>query len=101
MEANVEDRTLSNAIATALYQLEVDGELVVTSSSIQLLADRIAEAVYSVVPHTELSLLELIGVRSLILHAVWNKSFFDWEMPTLTGFTADEFKTIADKLPRD
>jgi hypothetical protein len=26
-------------------------------------------------------------------------SFFDWEMPTLTGFTAEQFKAIAEKLP--
>ncbi|MNL49307.1 hypothetical protein D3C87_1722330 [compost metagenome] len=27
--------------------------------------------------------------------------FFDWEMPTLTGLTAEEFGTVAGKLPRE
>jgi len=48
-----------------------------------------------------LSFGELVGVRNLILHAIGNKQFFDWEMPTLTGFTAAEFERIAEKLPRD
>lgn len=96
----MEDHHLSQTIVTTLGDLEREGELVDTSSSIERVADRIAEAVLGVVPNTSLSLEELYGVRSLILHAVKSKSFFDWEMPTLIGFTAEEFKRIADKLPR-
>lgn len=95
----MEDQQLSRAIAMALGDLEREGELVITCASIQLIADRVAEAVLAVVPNTSLSLNELSGVRSLIFHAIWNKQFFDWEMPTLTGFNADEFKQIAEKLP--
>jgi hypothetical protein len=43
----------------------------------------------------------MIGLRRLVWHAVSNKQFFDWEMPTLTGFTAEQFGEIAEKLPRD
>jgi hypothetical protein len=53
------------------------------------------------VPNTALSHLELLGVRGLVLHAISDKRFCDWEMPTLTGFTAVEFEGIAEKLPRD
>jgi len=95
------DQQLSRAMADAVSELERDGEIVVISPSIEPLADRLAEAALNVVPNTELSLGELVGVRSLILHAIWNKQFFDWEMPTLTGFTANEFERIAAKLPRD
>ena len=95
------DRELSRVIATALHELELDGEIVITSPGIEPLADRIAGAVLGVVPNTGLQTLELVGVRSLNLHAVSDKRFFDWEMPTLTGFSADEFQQIADKLPRD
>lgn len=95
----MEDNHLSQTIVMALGDLEREGELVDTSSSIERVADRIAEAVLGVVPNTSLSVEELFGVRSLILHAIESKSFFDWEMPTLTGFTAEEFKQIADKLP--
>jgi hypothetical protein len=96
----MEDRDLSRVIAAALHKLETEGELVVTCPSIEPLADRVAAAVLAVVPNTGLSQFELLGVRSLILHAVSDKRFFDWEMPTLMGFTAEEFKAIAEKLPR-
>ena len=95
----MEDQQLSRAIAKMLGDLEREGELVITCPSIQLIADRVAEAVLAVVPNTSLSLNELSGVRSLILQAISDKRFFDWEMPTLTGFNADEFEQIAKKLP--
>ena len=95
------DQQLSRAMTNALGELERDGEIVVTSASIEPLANRLAEAALNVVPSTDLSLDEIVGVRSLILHAISNKQFFDWEMPTLTGFTAEEFERIAGKLPRD
>ena len=97
----MQDKTLSKAIAMALGELERDGDLVITSPSIEPVADRIAQAVLAVVPNTALSHLELLGVRSLVLHAISDKRFFDWEMPTLTGFTAVEFEDIAEKWPRD
>lgn len=95
------DQHLSRVMANALSELERAGEIVVTSPSIELPADRLAEAALNVVPSTNLAFDELVGVRSLILHAISNKQFFDWEMPTLTGFTAAEFEHIAGKLPRD
>ncbi|WP_058715369.1 hypothetical protein [Sphingomonas sanguinis] len=88
-------------MADAVSELERDGEILVTSPSIEPLADRLAEAALNVVPGTNLSFDELVGVRSLILHAISNAHFFDWEMPTLTGFTAAEFERIAGKLPGD
>jgi|GEM_PF-863195 len=97
----VSDEHLSQTLATTIGELERDGELVVTSPSIAPLADRLAEAALGVVSSTGLSTTEMVGVRSLILHAVADKRFFDWEMPTLTGFTAEEFERIAAKLPRD
>ena len=97
----MEDRELSRVIATALHELEVEGEIVITSPGVEPLANRIADAVLTIVPHTGLSQLELLGLRSLVLHAVADKRFFDWEMPILTGFSADAFQAIAEKLPRE
>lgn len=97
----MQDKLLSKTIAMVLGELERDGDLVITSPSIEPIADRIAQAVLSVAPNTALSHLELLGVRSLVLHAISDKRFFDWEMPTLTGFTAAEFEGIAEKFPRD
>jgi len=95
------DQYLSRTLAITIGELERDGDLVVTSPNIDPLADRLAQAALGVVPNTSLSFNEMVGIRSLILHAVADKRFFDWEMPTLTGFTADEFERIAAKLPRD
>lgn len=95
------DRILSETIASVLGELERDGDLVITSSTLGPVVERIVEAVLGVVPKTSLSQLELLGVRSLILHAISDQRFFDWEMPTLTGFTAAEFGRIAEKLPRE
>ncbi|CAN5274579.1 hypothetical protein BH10PSE15_BH10PSE15_17040 [soil metagenome] len=96
----MKDESLSRTIAMAVGQLERDGELVVTCPSVQVVADRITDAALEVVPHSALSLEELAGVRSLILLAIADDRFFDWEMPTRTGFSAAGFRSIAEKLPR-
>ena len=97
----MQDKLLSKTVAMALGELELDGDLVITFPSIEPVADRIVEAVLAVVPNTALSHLELLGIRGLVPHAISDKRFCDWEMPTLTGFTAVEFEGIAEKLPRD
>ena len=71
----------------------------VCTTHIGHIARRIHDAVLDVVPSIELTLVELVGVRSLINHAVADSRFFDWEMPTLTGFSADGFRQIAEKVP--
>jgi hypothetical protein len=97
----MQDKLLSKTNAMALGELERDGDLVISSSSVEPVADRIAQAVLAVVPNTALSHLELLSVRSLVLHSISDKRFFDWEMPILPGFTAAEFEGIAEKFPRD
>ena len=37
----------------------------------------------------------------LIDYAIRDHTSFDWEMPTLTDLTAEEFRIVADKLPRE
>jgi hypothetical protein len=97
----MDDKELHSTIAAELARLERGGEIVITCPSVGPLAERVATAVLGVVPNTGLSPAELYGVRSLILHAISDKRFFDWEMPTLAGFSADEFRQIAEKLPRE
>lgn len=57
--------------------------------------------VAEVVSHAELSLGELYATLLLINYAIHDHKFFDWEMPTLTGLTAEEFGAVSDKLPRE
>ena len=96
----MEDQRLSRVIGAALHELELEGEIVITSPGVEPFADRVAAAVLTVASHMSLSHLELLGLRSLVLHAVRGERF-DWEMPTSTGFSAEEFQRIAEKLPLD
>ena len=95
------DPILDRAVTVALQQLEADGEIVVCTASPNRVVERLSGAVLDVVPSTGLTASEMAGLRLLVLQATGNATFFDWEMPTLTGFSADEFQKIADKLPRD
>ena len=91
---------LLGAIQKELSNLEESGDVVLCASTPDAPAKRIYRAVIDFVPNEELSLEELVGLRSLVLHAVDDKRFFDWEMPTLTGFKAEDFRRIAEKLPK-
>lgn len=97
----MDDPVLRNAVREALLQLENDGHIVIVSTTLGSLVDAVANKVADVVPNTELSLRELCATRQLINHAIHDRRFFDWEMPTLTGLTAEEFRVVADKLPRE
>lgn len=100
-EMQVEDRRLKERLSKELDELENEGEVVLFSAASGFISTRLAKAVLAVVPHSELTFSEMAGLRSLVLHAISDKRFFDWEMPTLTGFSAEEFRQIAEKLPRE
>ena len=96
-----DDPLLDQTVAAALGQLEADQEIVVCTASPNHVVERLSSAILAVVPHTGLTASELYGLRLLVLQATANRAFFDWEMPTLTGFSAEEFEAIANKLPRE
>lgn len=93
------DDLLMLAIKKALSDLEMRGDIVVCSEIAGGPAKYLHDAVSAFVPNSALTYSELSGIRSLIFHAVDDERFFDWEMPTLTGFNADGFRKIAEKLP--
>lgn len=97
----MDDPLLRNAVREALLQLETDGHIVIVSTTLGPVVDAVANKVADVVPNTELSLRELYATRQLIYQAIQDNRFFDWEMPMLTGLTAEEFRIVADKLPRE
>jgi hypothetical protein len=98
---NIKSRTIADVVFDALLRLEQDNEIVICSASPQSAATKIATEVRCEVPEIGLTAVEMYAVRSLILYAIADKRFFDWEMPTLTGFNAEQFKEIAEKLPRE
>lgn len=97
----MEDRQLRETLSYELGKLENEGEIVLCSLASGPISKRLAQAVSAVAPHTELTVSEMVGLRNLVLHAVSDSRFFDCEMPTLTGFSAEQFRQIAEKLPRD
>ncbi len=94
------DDTLLKSIKKALSDLEERGDIVLCSKVPDNPAKHVYDVVRTLVPSEELTLSELSGLRSLVFQAIGDEQFFDWEMPTLTGFKAEEFKEIAEKLPQ-
>ena len=94
------ENLLMNSIKKALLDLDQRGDIVLCVSEPDSPAKFIYEVVSDLIPNDELTITELAGLRSLISQAVSDKRFFDWEMPTLTGLTSDQFKDVAKKLPR-
>ncbi|KZN13264.1 hypothetical protein OA79_11825 [Marinomonas sp. TW1] len=88
-------------MSSLLEEMEDDGDIVICSNDTSTVIRKLHEAVLTVVPDTSLTTSEMYGVRSLLIEAIGNKKFFDWEMPILTGFSADEFESIARKLPKE
>ncbi len=97
----MEDLVLLERLVNTLHRLEDDGEIVICSATARPAARKIHYVISTILPRTDLTAQELTGVRRLIFQAVADKRFFDWEMPTLTGFTAAQFEAIASKLPID
>lgn len=95
------DAVLESTVLAEVGRLEAAEEIVVCATTPNLVIRRLCDAVRSVTPDTGLTTEELYAVRALIFHAIHTPSFFDAEMPTLTGATAEEFRTIMDKLPRE
>lgn len=94
------DNLLMHSIKRALLDLEEHGEIVLCASEPNAPAKHIYEVVSKLLPNEQLTTAELIGLRSIVSQAVSDNRFFDWEMPTLTGLTSDEFKELARKLPK-
>lgn len=96
---NIEDQELWDAISLSLKELEDKDEIVILSGNNRNATHKIYNTLTDVLPHTSLSASELSGLKSLTSHAINDKKFFDWEMPTLTGFNIEGFKKIIKKLP--
>jgi hypothetical protein len=89
---------LTSAIAVALRKAEEEEKIVITTSILTDVAKDVAEEVKSAYAGGVLSPDEIFGLCVVLLHAVEDKKFFDWEMPTLSGFKAEEIKRLAIKL---
>jgi len=91
------DSELDSAISTALQEAESHDNIVI-ASQVSNTSSAIREEVKKVYAGGVLSPNEILGICTVLFHAVENKKFYDWEMPTLTGYSADEMKTLAENL---
>ena len=89
---------LNQAISDALVQAEKDQNIVITTNNIHDISALISDKVKTVYAGGLLSPEEIKGLYNLINHAVQDKSFYDWEMPILIGYTAEQMDDLAKKL---
>jgi len=94
------ENVLMQLIKVSLLDLEERGDIVICTSDTAALTKHIYEVISQLVPNEQLSTSELSGLRSLVLLAISDKRFFDWEMPILTGLTSEQFREVAIKLPK-
>ncbi len=88
---------LKQALAEALSKAEERGDLVIATSIVSDITAPMAEAVkaaYAGIFTTQ----ELAVLSNLVFQATSDKNFYDWEMPTLVGYTHEEMQLLGAKL---
>lgn len=93
------DPFILESVKVAVSSLE-SADMLVCVADLDVVSKRLASQILEQTPQLAIASTELSGLRSLAYEAINDKRFFDWEMPTLTGFTADQFKAIIEKLPK-
>ena len=94
------DDAICEAILDAVNYLEENDYIVVCVENKNEIVKKIYEHIIEVMPRENISAEELSAIGRLIYHAISDKSFFDWEIPSLTGMTKEDFERIINKLPK-
>ncbi|PKQ40283.1 hypothetical protein CXP40_16020 [Pseudomonas sp. YY-1] len=88
---------IKTALAEALMEAEEKGDLVIATSIINDVTEPMAEAVKSVYAGI-FTTQELAALSNLVFQATSDDRFYDWEMPTLVGYTREEMQSLGEKL---
>jgi hypothetical protein len=86
------------SLQSALKKAEEKGSLVLTTTTLNEITDALVESVKESYAGGVVTPDEMFGVCNVLYHAIEDKKFFDWEMPTLCGYKAEEIKDITDRL---
>lgn len=89
--------SIKKALAEALIKAEENGNLVIATAVINDITEPMAEAVktaYAGIFTTH----ELAVLSNLVFQATSDEKFYDWEMPTLVGYTLEEMQVLGAKL---
>lgn len=92
-----DDNCLKKALANALSKSEENGDLVITTTVINDITVPMAEAVKAAYAGV-FSPQELAALSNLVFHATSDEKFYDWEMPTLVGYTCEDMQKLGEKL---
>ncbi|MCO4210470.1 hypothetical protein M2R29_21320 [Aeromonas hydrophila] len=90
-------RSIKEALAEALIRSEENGDLVIATSVINNVTEPMAEAVKSVYAGI-FTTQELAALSNLVFQATSDTKFYDWEMPTLVGYSLEEMQNLGEKL---
>ncbi|MGM3386167.1 hypothetical protein KXR94_00770 [Stutzerimonas stutzeri] len=90
-------KSIKDALAEALTKSEEKGDLVIAASVINDVTEPMAEAVKAVYAGIFTN-QELAALSSLVFQATSDTKFYDWEMPTLVGYTREEMQGLGKKL---
>ncbi|VXC97739.1 conserved hypothetical protein [Pseudomonas sp. 8Z] len=88
---------IKKALAEVLTKSEENGDLVIATAIINDITEPMAEAVktaYAGIFTTQ----ELAALSNLVFQATSDETFYDWEMPTLVGYTREEMQALGAKL---
>lgn len=91
-------REIINSIFSALRKAEDAGDFVICTTTPELTANLISDGVRTVFTGDIFSPEELFALSKLISQATSEKRFYDWEMPTLIGYTADEMAALGERI---
>ncbi len=90
-------QSIKDAIAEALVKSEGKGDIVIAISIINNITEPMAEAVKAVYAGIFTN-QELAALSNLVFQATSDTKFYDWEMPTLVGFSREEMQNLGAKL---
>ena len=90
-------QSIKDAIAKALIKSEEEGDVVISTSVINNVTEPMAEAVKAVYAGIFTN-QELAALSNLVFQATSDTKFYDWEMPTLVGYSREEMQNLGAKL---
>ena len=91
---------LTAAILEALRQAEEAGDVVLTTAAPGAVASAISIEVRRAFAGDLFTVEEMRSMALLISYAVADKRFYDWEMPTLVGMSAEAMQGLSDRILR-
>ncbi len=92
------DEKLTAAIKKGLKKAEDNNDIVISTMIMSNVTSIVVEEIKKVYSGGTLTPNEILGICLVLEYASKDKAFYDWEMPTLSGYKAKEMEELATKL---